>query len=193
VLIENGAQPSVVAHVRHHVATGARSVGRSPDDVRIWYMARIRVDSSEEAALRDPMLEAYAAGFAAESWRVVRPKDGPAVDQLHAKKGLDVSNEVAEHLAAFNREPLGEFFSPQNIELMDRHHLREWIARTYFVAGTKEQVVERMRSLVDAGATDFMVPRFVPRSMADVVDVLHALQAPTTGASGTASGSAPTQ
>jgi alkanesulfonate monooxygenase SsuD/methylene tetrahydromethanopterin reductase-like flavin-dependent oxidoreductase (luciferase family) len=175
VLIESGAQPSVVAHVRQHVATGARSVGRSPDDVRIWYMARIRVDTSEEDALHDPMLETYAAGFGAEAWKVVSPNDGPAVDQLRSKKGLDVPNEVAEQLEAFNQEPLGAFFSPENVELMDRHHLREWIARTYFVAGTKDQVVERLRTLVEAGATDFMVPRFVPRSMADVVDVLEAV------------------
>ncbi len=193
VLIENGAQPSVVAHVRHHVAQGAHQAGRSPDDVRIWYMTRIRVDTSEEDALRDPMLAAYGAGFAAEAWKVVRPGDGPPVDQLRAKKGLDVPADVAEHLEAFNQEAVAEFFSPDNVELMDRHDLRDWIARTYFVTGTQEQVVRRMGALVEAGATDFMIPRFVPRSTADVVDVISAVRPPTTSTAATGTNSTVTQ
>jgi alkanesulfonate monooxygenase SsuD/methylene tetrahydromethanopterin reductase-like flavin-dependent oxidoreductase (luciferase family) len=152
-------------------------------------MTRIRVDTSEEVALRDPMLEAYGAGFAAEAWKVVRPDDGPAVDQLRTKKGLDVSAEDADRLDAFNREALSGFWTPEHVELMDRHGLRDWIARTYFVAGTQEQVVERMCALVDAGATDFMVPRFVPHSTGDVVDVLAAVRqstvtTPATGVQG---------
>lgn len=189
VLIENGALPSVVAHVRHHVTKGAEAAGRSPDDVRIWYMTRIRVETSEQNALDDPVLEAYGAGFAAEVWKVVRAGDGPAVDQLRAKKGLDVSTDVADRLEAFNREATAGFFSPENVELMDKHDLREWIARTYFMVGTHEQVVDRMRALVDAGATDFMVPRFVPRATADVVDVLTAVSRATAGS--TAKGTEP--
>lgn len=174
VIVENGAQPNIVTHVREHVASGAEAAGRSPDDVRIWYVARIRVDVSEEDALRDPALEAYGASFAAEAWKVVRPGDGPAVEQLRTKKGLEVSRDVAERLEAFNSEAVPEFWSPQNVALMDKHHLREWIASTYFVAGTKEQAVERMRALVDVGATAFMIPRFVPRSTSEVVEVLAA-------------------
>jgi alkanesulfonate monooxygenase SsuD/methylene tetrahydromethanopterin reductase-like flavin-dependent oxidoreductase (luciferase family) len=180
VLIESGAQPSVVAHCRHHVAEGARRAGRSPEDIDIWYMARIRLDSSQEQALRDPVLEAYAAGFAAEAWKVVKADDGPAVDQLRVKKGLEVSDDEAERLAAFNREAVAGFFSPENVPLMDKHGLREWISRTFFVAGTQEQAVERMRALVAAGATNFMIPRFVPRSMAEAVGVLAAVDSETT-------------
>jgi alkanesulfonate monooxygenase SsuD/methylene tetrahydromethanopterin reductase-like flavin-dependent oxidoreductase (luciferase family) len=176
VLIENGALPSVVAHVRHHVALGAEAAGRSPDDIRLWFMTRIRVDTSEAQALADPMLEAYGAGFAAEAWKAVRAGDGPPVEQLRSKKGLIVSDEVAKRLEAFNLDAVGGFFSPQNVPLMDKHGLREWIASTYFVAGTQEQIVERMRALVDAGATDFMVPRFVPHATSDVVDVLTAMR-----------------
>ena len=127
------------------------------------------------------MLEAYGAGFAAEAWRVVRPGDGPAVDQLREKKGLLVTGDVAERLEAFNLDAFGGFFSPENVVLMDKHGLREWIADTYFVAGTREQVVDRMRALVDSGATNFMVPRFVPHATADVADVIDAVNRATDG------------
>lgn len=83
--------------------------------------------------------------------------------------------DVAERLEAFNHDAVNEFFTPAKVELMDTHGLRDWIARTYFVAGTHEQVVRRMRAFVEAGATDVRVPRFVPHSTADVPDVLRSV------------------
>ena len=179
VLIENGAQPSVVEHVRRYVTKGAESVGRSPDEIDLWFMTRIRIDESEDAAIHNPVIEGYGAGFAAEAWKVVREGDGSPVEQLLAKKGLVVTEDEAERIAAFNQEASSEFWSPENVVLMDKYGLRDWIARTYFVLGTKEEVVARMQVLADAGASDFMCPRFVPAATSDVRDVIDALRPPS--------------
>ena len=172
VVVENGATPSVVEHVRKYVAMGVEAAGRSPDDVDIWYMVRMRVDASVDTAFAAPGLEAYGASFVSEAWRVVRPNGGDPVDQLFEKKGIVVSRDVASRLEAFVGDAVPEFFSPRNVELLDKYRLRDWITETYFAFGTLDEVAGRVRALVDAGASKFMVPNFVPASPADVADVL---------------------
>lgn len=172
VMVENGAMPSVVDYVRRHVAIGAKAAGRSIDDIEIWYMVRMRVDESVDAAFGAPGIAAYGASFVSEAWRVVRPGEGDPVEQLRRKKGIIISADIAKRLEAFSNEAVPEFFSPLNIDLLDKHGLREWITQTYFAFGPRDDVVARVQALADAGATKFMVPNFVPRSVKDVADVI---------------------
>ena len=50
----------------------------------------------------------------------------------------------------------GRLYLPR--ELLDKYGIRDFIGRLFFVAGPHEEVVERMRELMAAGARNFCVP-----------------------------------
>ncbi len=163
VIVANGADPGIVRHVARNLEAGARAVGRSAAELEVWYELRVDVGDPQATGINRDGLDEYGARHANYLLRTaVVPGEGTVAEQLRHKKGIDVSEDVGERLRLYRAE-----FSTRdaytsgvktNVELLDRYELREFIGQLFYVTGRREDVLRRLRGLIDAGARNFCVP-----------------------------------
>jgi 5,10-methylenetetrahydromethanopterin reductase len=166
IIVGNGAAPSIVRHVLRHAGAGAEAAGRSVDELDVWFLVRIEVAESEEAAIGTGALGSYAARYARHLMKsAVRPGRGSTAEQLLQNKGIEVDADLAGRLERFDADFVasdGYDRDSANAELLDAHGLRRWVTRQFLVAGSHDEVVGRLRELVAAGARNFIVPQVNP-------------------------------
>jgi 5,10-methylenetetrahydromethanopterin reductase len=157
VIVGNAATPELVTYAREHIAAGAAQVGRSIDDLDVWYMVRVHVTESVERGIED--LGFYLASYANVRFR----------RSMH-DKGVTVTEDIAERLrafrAAFDGTQAYDAGNRHNLDLLDRLGLTRWLADQFLVTGPLELVVERVRALVEAGARNLVLPQMLPDPIA---------------------------
>jgi 5,10-methylenetetrahydromethanopterin reductase len=156
VIVGNGATPGLVQFARRNIDVGARSVGRTVDDLDVWYMVRVHLARTESQGMSE--LAFYLASYANVRFR----------KSMH-DKGIDVSEDMARRITAFRSEFAGsQAYDPRsthNTDLLDKYELRQWLADQFLVTGPLEVVVQKLRDLVDAGARKILVPQMLPDAM----------------------------
>lgn len=172
-VIGNGASPDVVRFACENIALGARRGGRSPGDLDTWFMVRIRVSESEEEGADD--LAFYAARW------VPHALSTPAAAQARGFV-LDeaLSTQIAAYLGEYSHEEAYVPGSRYNVELLEKHGLKEWVTRQFLVTGTVAQIVARVDELIEAGARNIIAVQMLSdymehtRAAADVFRTLRA-------------------
>ncbi len=145
VLIGSGLTEDTVRDSLARVARAALDAGRSPDDVEVWFFAKIYVCESEEQAWRD-----LAWTLAASAHHVFRhgaaDKFVPA-GLLGALELLQERYAVAEH-DALTRP------ATTNAALVNTLGLSEFLGKRFLLAGPAARVRERIEELAGWGATN---------------------------------------
>jgi alkanesulfonate monooxygenase SsuD/methylene tetrahydromethanopterin reductase-like flavin-dependent oxidoreductase (luciferase family) len=166
IIVGQGAHPDIVGHVRSHLDRGGAAVGRNCDDLDVWYSCRIYVTDRENGAIYVDGLDEYGARMARYFWRTAGgPSAENAVEQIYRRKGIRLPDEIAVALARYNDEfNTWESYnrgSKFNVELLDKYSIRDWAGRMFYVSGPADHVLERMRTLMAAGARNFLVPELL--------------------------------
>ncbi len=145
VLVGGGLTEDTVRDSLARIASAAVAAGRRPDDVEVWFFAKVFLCESEEQAWRD-----LAWTLAASAHHVFRhgaadkfvpPHLLGAVDELQARYS------VAEH-DALTRP------ATANAALVNDLGLTEFLGRRFLLAGPGPAVRERVEELAGWGATN---------------------------------------
>ena len=152
VIVGNAATPSLVEFARSHIAAGAQAAGRSIDDLEVWYMTRLHVATSAAQGVAD--LQFYLASYANVRFR-----------RSMRDKGVPVDDDLAARINGFRSEfdPSRAYSAAQtyNIALLEKYRLTQWLADQFLVTGPIEEIQDRVRALVAAGARNFAVPQML--------------------------------
>jgi len=145
VLVGGGLTEDIVRDSLDRIARAAVAAGRRPEDVEVWFFAKIFLCESEEQAWRD-----LAWTLAASAHHVFRHgaagKFVPA-NLLDAIDQLQGRYSVAEH-DALTRP------ATANAALVNDLGLTEFLGRRFLLAGPAATVTERIEELARWGATN---------------------------------------
>lgn len=134
VLVGTGLTPAVIKDTRERIAAGARSAGRDPAEVEIWWSTRCSVAETYEQALAR-----VTEGLASAGNHGLR----------HGPENKLVPERLLEPLRRFHQAydyaQKGE--SGKNGRLMQQFGVTEYFADRFGVIGTPDQVVERIKAL----------------------------------------------
>lgn len=162
IVVGNGATVELVEFARHHISIGAESVGRTIDDIEVWYMVPSHVAPTRSAGI--DQLRFYLASYAKVRFRYDM-----------AKKGTTISDDLADRIRSFQAEyDHTQQFSvgaASADELLDKYELTEWLAGQRLVTGPVDEIVERLEQLFRAGVRNVMMPQMLP----NVVETTAAL------------------
>jgi 5,10-methylenetetrahydromethanopterin reductase len=156
VIVGNGATPELVEFALGHIRAGAESAGRDPARIEIWWMIRVLVAPSEAEGIE--ALRFYLASYTNVRYRYAM-----------TNKGIAVPPDIQEKIRGLRSEYRGsEHVKPEttfNASLIDKYGLRDWIARQFAITGPAAHCIRRLRDLVDAGATNFVMPQLLPNTL----------------------------
>jgi alkanesulfonate monooxygenase SsuD/methylene tetrahydromethanopterin reductase-like flavin-dependent oxidoreductase (luciferase family) len=148
-IIGNGATPELVRFARENIAEGAKRSGRSIDDLDVWFLVRIRVSEAEGHG-------ADELAFYAARW-VVHALSNTAAAQA---RGFRIEGDLAERIGGYLSEySLEQAYVPgsrSNVELLEKHELKDWATRQFLVTGSMSQIVGRLQGLLEAGARNII-------------------------------------
>lgn len=161
VIVNVGLEPSLVRDAVAHVHAGARRAGRDPAAVDLWCMVRANVTDDVAAGIDEIRME-----LASNAHHVFR----------FTLEGKHVPGELADAIRRVQKgyqpaahEALGP--SP-NAQLLDAEPaLRAYLADRFAVVGPPAACAEKLRAVMDAGITGFLVTGFV----AERTRLIHAL------------------
>jgi alkanesulfonate monooxygenase SsuD/methylene tetrahydromethanopterin reductase-like flavin-dependent oxidoreductase (luciferase family) len=161
VIVAQVGSPDVVRTVIDRVRTSAEAVGRSIDDLTIWFMLRVVPTDIENGAIFIDGLDEYATRALRFLWRTseaARAEELP--DILLKRRGYRIDPEVAVRLAEFNArwDEARSYNSKYHVDLMDELDLRQFAGRYFFISGDADSIKERVKAFVEAGARNFFTP-----------------------------------
>jgi 5,10-methylenetetrahydromethanopterin reductase len=136
---------------RENIAAGAAEVGRTIDDLEIWCMANLLFAPTEAEGI--DLIASVLAGTANHVYRFSIEGKG-----------------LPEHLREPMRALMGEYQSRHHAQpgaanpnegLIDKHGLREYLARRGSIAGPPEHCVERLHEIAGIGIRNLVVSQFI--------------------------------
>jgi 5,10-methylenetetrahydromethanopterin reductase len=162
VVVGSGATVELVEFARKHIAIGAESVGRTIDDVEVWYLVPTHVAPSREDGIRQ--LRFYLASYAKVRFRYDMDKKGTTID-------ADLAARLRAFQAEYDHTQQFAVGGATSDALLDKYDLTEWLAGQRLVTGTVDDIVGRLEQLYRAGVRNIMMPQMLP----DVVTTTAAL------------------
>lgn len=161
VVVSNGVTREVVQDTIRLVAEGARSAGRSPDEVEIWWLVNFAFAPDEPSGV-----ESLTSLLAAAADHVFR-------FSLHGKRvPPEHVDGVRELMANYSHDRHALVDDNPNGTLIGELGLRDWLARRFAITGSPEHCVERIREVAGYGATNLLVTQLVP----DQIEFMHRLR-----------------
>jgi 5,10-methylenetetrahydromethanopterin reductase len=140
VFVGSGLTPAVVEDVLAKISAGAASVGRTLEDLDIWWDTRSGI-----ALTRDDAMYRARESLASVGNHVFRT----GVEGKHAPDELHET--LREYARRFDYSRKGT--SEQNAPLMEELGLTDYFEERFGVIGTPEEVVDRLRELEKIGVT----------------------------------------
>jgi 5,10-methylenetetrahydromethanopterin reductase len=158
VIVSNGVTREVVRDTIRLVAEGARSAGRSPDEIEIWWLVNFAFAADEPT------------GIESLTWLLAAAADHVFRFSLEGKHvPADHLDGVHELMARYSHDRHALADANPNGALVDQLGLRDWLARRFAITGSPAHCVERIREVAGYGATNLLVTQLVP----DQVGFLH--------------------
>ncbi len=165
VILSNSLPADVCEIALGNIAEGARSVGRDPDEIEVWWFANLLFAESQEAGLEQ--IKFLIAGTANHVYR------------FHMEgKGLpeDVKSRMAAMMAEYDsRHHAFADGTNVNAHLADKHGLTEFLAGRGTIAGPPGYCVDRLTELAERGVNRMVLAQFMTdkqtwmRTFADVI------------------------
>lgn len=148
VIFAHGVSEEVVRDSIRRVHDGARSAGRDPAAVEIWFFVKTYFSETEEQGWRDV------------AWTI-------AASANHAFRFTMEDKFVPDHLKPALRRLMDGYRSNEhnqvhkgvhNSALVEDNGLLEYLGRRILVAGPPDLMVERLRKIAGWGATNMIFP-----------------------------------
>lgn len=163
VVVGQAGHPAIIARTLRNVGEGAAGAGRDPGKLDVWFTCRIVVTDRPDGAIYLDGLDEYGARQARYLWRTSgKPSADEVVDRIEQRKGLRLDEDVARRLVSYNEEfdhrGAWSHGSKTNVQLLEKHGLREWAGRMFYISGPVGECAERVRGLVEAGGRNFLAP-----------------------------------
>jgi 5,10-methylenetetrahydromethanopterin reductase len=162
VVVGNGATVELIEFARKHVSIGAAQVGRSIDDLEIWYLVPTHIAASREAGIND--LRFYLASYAKVRFRYNMENKGTTIS-------LELGERIRRFLAEYRPENQFRMGASDTNALLSKYNLTEWLAGQRLITGTVDDVLTDLRKLYEAGATNIVMPQM----LGNVLDTTAAL------------------
>jgi len=146
VIFGNGISEDVIRDNVRRVSEGARSAGRDPSEIELWFFAKPYFAESEEQAWREVAWTLAASANHAFRFSL----EGKFVPEEHREglRGLQREYASAEH----NKKDSGA----HNASLVAKYGLSEFLGRRFLIAGSSDRIVERIREIAGHGATNLI-------------------------------------
>ncbi|MYH95601.1 MAG: LLM class flavin-dependent oxidoreductase [Acidimicrobiia bacterium] len=151
VILSNSLPADVCEIVLNNIAEGARSVGRDPDEVEVWWFANLLFAESEEDGLEQ--IKFLIAGTANHVYRF--HMDGKGLPE-------DIKPRVAAMMAEYDsRHHAFADGANVNAGLADKHGLTEFLASRGTIAGPPEYCIDRLTELSERGINKMVLAQFM--------------------------------
>ena len=151
VILSNSLPAEVCEIALGNIADGARSVGRDPDEIEVWWFANLLFAESQAAGLEQ--IKYLIAGTANHVYR------------FHMEgKGLpeDIKPRLAAMMAEYDsRHHAFEHGGNVNAGLADKHGLTEFLASRGTIAGPPEYCIDRLTELAERGVNKMVLAQFM--------------------------------
>jgi 5,10-methylenetetrahydromethanopterin reductase len=152
VVLSNALTREAIERAFTNIDVGAREVGRSIDDIEVWWMANVVPAATEAEGIG--MVRSILAGTANHVFRFTL--DGKGVPEEH-RAGLEALKR--EYDSSHHASPETAM---ANAALADKYGLTEWLAGLSTIAGPDERCIERLHEVAEAGVTRLLLAQFVP-------------------------------
>jgi 5,10-methylenetetrahydromethanopterin reductase len=146
VVIGTGVTPDAVATALSWVSEGAESVGRSIEDIEVWFMAWWLTGQSKSDAILNNRSRLASVGH--HALRGDRDAKGVPRELVPGLDQLERSYDSTQHGAPGD--------SP-NARLVERLGLVDYLADRFAIAGTSEDCAARVRDLGELGVGRLML------------------------------------
>lgn len=156
VFVSNGLSREVVVDTAERVAAGARSVGRDPADIEIWYLVKFLVAPTEAEGLE--AMRFTLAGSANHNFRFT-------LEGKHVPEHLHQAVRTLQERYAFD-EHAQHGGEGRNAALVEELGLTDWLAERFLVTGPAGRCVERLQEIASFGATNLLLTQLVPDPLA---------------------------
>jgi 5,10-methylenetetrahydromethanopterin reductase len=160
VIVGSGVSAPVVAHALEQIEIGARASGRTLDDLEVWFQIDMNIVHDPSVDAISPMRDILSA-FASRGFR-------------ETLEGKFVPPELEEPLRRFVEDYSYVQHASKgstNSDLLDRHGLTDFVVERWLVAGTPDEVVERLRTIRGYGVRNVHLTCHVPDRRVLVDDV----------------------
>jgi 5,10-methylenetetrahydromethanopterin reductase len=152
VIVASGISEGVIEETLARIAEGAESAGRTLADLEVWWMLKPYLADSEEEAWHD--LSWTLAGTANHLFS-------------STMEGKSVPDELREPISRLRNDYASDVHGKveqgaKNAALAEKYGLTEWLGRRFTLAGPPATVIGRIRSIAARGATNLLLPQFVP-------------------------------
>ena len=151
VIVGSGLLPEVVAGSLDLIRAGAHDVGRSLDDIDVWFFAKSNIADSDEQALGD-----IAMALAASANHAFRfHRDGKWIPP-------ELADSVAELVNRYETRDHEQLGDTGNSRLAADLGLSDYLARRFAVAGAPGSVRSRLQELEAIGVKNLLVAGINP-------------------------------
>jgi 5,10-methylenetetrahydromethanopterin reductase len=152
VIVASGISEGVVENVIESVSAGAAEAGRSLQDIEIWWMLKPYLAPSEEEGWHD--LAWTLAGTANHLFRF-------SMDEKFVPDELkEPIRDLQDRYASNTHGKVSQ--GAQNARLVEELGLTEWLGHRFALAGPPATIIARIEEIADRGATNLLLPQFVP-------------------------------
>lgn len=152
-------EPDVVTRLLGHIGAGAGEAGRSVEDLDVWWLTRVLVAPSEAEGI--DMMRDYLAGYAAHGFLNPTNRAEVPPDILPKIEFIEQHYRWNEHLAGQANPGTVSF----NARLIEDQGIKHWLAARFVITGPPDHCVEGLQRLVEAGATNLIIPQVLPGPM----------------------------
>ena len=146
VIFANGVSEDVIKDNIRRVSEGARSAGRDPSEIELWFFAKPYFAESEEQAWREVAWTLAASANHAFRFSL----EEKFVPEEHWEGVRNLQREYASH--EHNKKDSGA----HNASLVEKNGLSEFLGRRFLIAGSPDRIAERIREIAGHGATNLI-------------------------------------
>jgi 5,10-methylenetetrahydromethanopterin reductase len=145
VIVGGGVSKGAIDQQMSYLEAGARSVGRSVDDLDIWFQAMVSITDSYEHAVEDA--KDILSAIASRNFRFTLEGKQLPEELVPAMRQFETEYHYAEHCAGFDH----------NGSIIDRLGLTDFLSSLWVVGGTVDDTVSRLRELESLGVENVLV------------------------------------
>jgi 5,10-methylenetetrahydromethanopterin reductase len=152
VVIGTGLTKDIVSYSVDLIAQGAQEVGRSLDDLDLWWLVGCNLADSKDAAVAEMRMT-----LAAMAQTLSKQVNNPVL----------VPPRYAEAIGTLSRRyAISEHLLPDaegtNVQLVQRLGLEEYLAGRFVIAGNRDDCLRQIERAAEAGATQLWMSIYCP-------------------------------
>jgi 5,10-methylenetetrahydromethanopterin reductase len=145
VIAGGGITPAAIDQQLTYIEQGARTAGRSMEDIDVWFQVVVSIADTHEQAIT-PAIDLLAAIGSRNFRSTFEGKQVPGTLES-AIREFESAYRYAEHATS----------AGHNAELLTRFGLTEFFASLWLLGGTPIETLEQLRALKAHGATNIHV------------------------------------